>query len=199
MVQRLSTNTRSHDAFFQIGKGNDTAMEKLLHWTLTAFMILAIAACNGGGGDSAGGNDNGSDNSGTVPKGNRILEIQPSEAADGDFAGAFNLAQTAGMQSASLALDWNAIDIGTDNGSPVYADDPDTDFLAIANACYPNSNTKLSLQLMCESSIRFQIGAPGSVSADVALVFPGLFPANSPLPSRPAEQRHPRRFHNIPA
>jgi hypothetical protein len=70
-------------------------------------MILAVAACNGGG-----GNDNGSDDSGAVPKGNRILEIQTSEPADGDFAGAFNLAQTVGMQSASLALDWNAIDIG---------------------------------------------------------------------------------------
>ena len=66
--------------------GDEADMEKMIHWILTAFLILAIAACNGGGG---GGNDNGSDNSPAVPKGNRILEIQSSEPADGDFAGAF--------------------------------------------------------------------------------------------------------------
>ena len=113
---------------------------------VAAFMILAIAACNGGG-----GNGNGSENTAAVPKGNRVLEIQSSEPADGDFAGAFNLAQTVGMESASLAQDWNDIDIGTDNStvppSPIYADDPDTDFLTIANSCYPISNTKLSLLL----------------------------------------------------
>ena len=49
-------------------------MDKIIYWTLTAFMILAVSTCNGGG-----GNDNGSDNSGAVPKGNRVLEIQSSE------------------------------------------------------------------------------------------------------------------------
>jgi hypothetical protein len=128
-------------------------MQKGVHWTLAAFLILALAACSGGGGDGGPVDEtgNGSDDSGAVPKGDRVLEIHVSEPADGDFAGAFNLAQTIGMQSASLAVDWNAIDIGTDNStappSPIYADDPDTDFLAIANSCYPNTNTKVSLLL----------------------------------------------------
>jgi len=86
-----------------------------------------------------------------VGKGVRILEIQVNEPASGDFSGAFNLAQSIGMQSASLSLDWNSIDIGSDNStvpaSPIYASDPATDFLAIANACYPNSSTRLSLML----------------------------------------------------
>lgn len=121
-------------------------MEKVKHWTITAFVILVIAACSGGGGN---GDKNPIDRA--VAKGDRILEIQTSEPANGDFAAAFNLAQTVGMESASLAVDWNEIDIGTDNNTvppiPIYANDPDTDFLAIANSCYPNTNTKLSLML----------------------------------------------------
>ena len=84
-----------------------------------------------------------------MPKGDRILEIQVSEPASGDFVGAFNLAQSIGMESASLSVDWNGIDVGTDpiTGEPIYADDPATDFLTIANGCYPNSDTELSLML----------------------------------------------------
>jgi hypothetical protein len=84
-----------------------------------------------------------------VQKGTRVLEVQVSEPANGDFAGAFNLAQTIGTEAASLSLDWSAIDIGTDmtTGAPVYANDPATDFLSIVNGCYPNSGTQLSLML----------------------------------------------------
>ena len=79
----------------------------------------------------------------------RILEIDVIPAADGDFARAFDFAQEAGMQAISMSLDWNTIDIGTDDTTdpptPTYASDPD--FLEIANACYPNSNTMVSLTL----------------------------------------------------
>jgi len=119
-------------------------MDRLKILFLAALMLQGC-----GGGASAPMSPAPPAGSGVVPKGNRLLEIQVSEPASGDFTGAFNLAQTVGMQSASLALDWNDIDIGTDNlsGLPIYANDPETDFLAIANGCYPNSGTKLSLLL----------------------------------------------------
>ena len=85
------------------------------------------------------------------PPTDRILEIDVIPAADGDFARAFDVAQEAGMQAVSMSVDWNTIDIGTDDTTdpptPIYAPDPDTDFLAIANACYPNTNTMVSLTL----------------------------------------------------
>ena len=117
--------------------------QKLLLASIT--LATLVTACGGGGGGGSGGG------LAPQPRGARVLEIQTSEPANGDFVGAFNLAQSIGMQSASLSLDWNAVDIGTDNStvppSPIYANDPATDFLAIANGCYPNSGTRLSLML----------------------------------------------------
>ncbi|MFQ6007100.1 MAG: hypothetical protein ACE5OQ_16540, partial [Woeseia sp.] len=117
---------------------------------ILCLALLLFAACGGGGSYGNSGNTGGS-GPGIVAKGNRLLEIQTSEPANGDFAGAFNLAQTIGMDSASLSVDWNAIDIGTDlttvPPSPIYANDPATDFLSIANGCYRNTNTRLSLML----------------------------------------------------
>lgn len=111
-------------------------------------LAILLSGCGGGGG---GGGAGGTGAMAPIAKGARVLEIQTSEPANGDFAGAFNLAQTIGMESASLSVDWNDIDIGTDNGTvpptPIYASDPATDFLAIANGCYPNSGTRLSLML----------------------------------------------------
>lgn len=119
---------------------------------LTIALIAAVSGCGGGGGSAQPLPPLPSPPPTTVvPKGDRVLEIQVSEPANGDFAGAFNLAQSVGMESASLSLDWNGVDIGTDNTvvppAPIYANDPATDFLAIANGCYPNSGTKLSLML----------------------------------------------------
>ncbi|MFQ5547618.1 MAG: hypothetical protein ACE5FV_04950 [Woeseia sp.] len=117
---------------------------------ILSLAILLIAACGGGGG-YGNSNNTGGGGPGVVAKGNRLLEIQTSEPANGDFAGAFNLAQSIGMDSASLSVDWNAIDIGTDltavPPTPIYANDPATDFLSIANGCYRNTNTRLSLML----------------------------------------------------
>ena len=119
---------------------------------LLILAALTFAACGGNGSSTPANTGNGNTGgTGVVPKGARLMEIQVSEPASGDFAAAFNLAQTAGMDSASLSVDWNGVDIGTDNNTvpptPIYASDPNTDFLAIANGCYPNSNTKLSLML----------------------------------------------------
>jgi len=124
-------------------------MDQPIH-ILPILASLVLVACGGGSTPGNTGNVN-PGGSGVVAKGNRLMEIQVSAPANGDFAAAFNLAQTVGMDSASLSLDWNGIDIGTDNNTvpptPIYANDPGTDFLAIANGCYPNSNTKLSLML----------------------------------------------------
>lgn len=128
-------------------------MQHLRRWVLLAFVGAVLGGC-GGGGSGRGSTVPPVTPDPTppqvVPKGARILEIQVSDPADGDFAGAFNLAQAVGMESASLSVDWNGIDIGTDTSTvpptPIYADS-DPDFLAIANRCYPNSNTKLSMML----------------------------------------------------
>lgn len=108
-----------------------------------------LIACGGGG---SGADSTNTPEPTVVAKGSRIFEIQTSEPASGDFEGAFNLAQSIGMQSASMSIDWNQLDIGTDNSTipptPIYLNPPpDTDFLAIADGCYPNSSTRLSFML----------------------------------------------------
>ena len=127
-------------------------MESARYLTLivAAFCGIGFTAC--GGGDSGGAAIPPSPPPGgpaVVQKGSRVLEIQVSTPADGDFVGGFREAQTVGMESASLSLDWNGVDIGTDpnTGAPIFADDPATDFLDAANRCYPNTDTKLSLML----------------------------------------------------
>ncbi len=115
------------------------------------MLLLLIAGCGGSGGSGNNGNGGDPGLNNVVPRGARLLEIHVSEPASGDFVTAFNAAQAVGMDAASLSLDWNAIDIGTDLATdpptPIYADDPVTDFLTIANGCYPNSDTKVSLLL----------------------------------------------------
>jgi len=111
---------------------------------------LFLVACGGSPSpDNTGSSNPGG--TGVVPRGDRLMEIQVSEPANGDFVSGFNLAQSIGMDSASLSVDWSGIDTGTDTSTvpptPIYASDPAADFLAIANGCYPNSNTRLSLIL----------------------------------------------------
>lgn len=116
---------------------------------IVAVAMYALSAC-GGGSDPAPPTGNPPPPT-VIAKGSRLLEIQTNVPASGDFALAFNLAQSIGMDSASLSVNWNGIDIGTDNTTvpptPIYLNDPDADFLAIANACYRNTDTKLSLML----------------------------------------------------
>lgn len=120
---------------------------RITNW-ITLLAAVALTSCGGG---TAATQAPVTPPTGIVPKGSRLLEIQVNESAGIDFVNAFNLAQTVGMDSISLSLDWNGIDIGTDNTAvppaPIYASDPAGDFLAIANSCYPNSNTRLSLML----------------------------------------------------
>lgn len=125
-------------------------MDRRITILLGVLTALVLAACSGSPSSSIV-NPPPPPGTSVVQKGDRVLEIQVSEPANGDFTGSFNLAQSIGMQSASLSVDWNDLDIGTDNTTvpptPIYASDPGSDFLAIANACYPNSNTRLSLML----------------------------------------------------
>lgn len=119
---------------------------------LTPLIAALAAGCGGSGGStSEPAAAAPPPASGPVQRGSRLLEIDVTAAADGDFAGAFNLASSIGMQSISVSLDWTDIDIGTDSTTsppvPVYQTDPDANFLAIANGCYPNSGTLVSLTL----------------------------------------------------
>jgi hypothetical protein len=115
------------------------------------LLVPLIAACGNDNASDEPANENDPISPEVVPKGARLLEIHVNEPAGGDFAEAFNISQSVGMDAASLSLDWNSIDIDTDQTtdppSPIYANDPATDFLAIANICYPNSNTKISMML----------------------------------------------------
>jgi len=105
--------------------------------------LLTLSAC--------GGNNNNNTAAGGPTKGDRILEIDVTAAADGDFATAFDTALAAGMESISLSVDWNQIDIGTDSSVfppvPIYETDPNQDFPAIANFCYPKTGTGITFTL----------------------------------------------------
>ena len=118
---------------------------------LCVFTQMIVACGGGGSGDSAPAAQVTPPTPMPLAKGERILEIDVNQASDNDFAAAFNLANKIGMQSATLSLDWTLIDIGTNTGvsptAPIFQTDPDLNFLAIANACYPNSNTRVSLTL----------------------------------------------------
>jgi len=53
-----------------------------------------------------------------------------------------------GAESQTFSVDWNAIDLGSDgNGDPIFAGGEGSELLALANACYPNSNTRISMML----------------------------------------------------
>lgn len=83
-----------------------------------------------------------------VQKGERILEIQVNETADGEFVTSFNQALALGAQSQTFSVDWSAIDLGVDgDGEPIYDGGVGSELLALANACYPNSGTRISMML----------------------------------------------------
>jgi len=85
------------------------------------------------------------------PRGERILEMDITPAESRDYAAAFSEASRFGMQSTSLSLDWTVIETGLDTSvqppQPIYQTDPDFDYLAIADYCYPLTDTGVSLTL----------------------------------------------------
>ncbi len=86
-----------------------------------------------------------------VEQGQRVMEIDITLPADEDFEAAFEKARPLGLESLSVSLNWTTIEISQDNSvnppTPIYETDPDKDFLAIVNACFPSSNMKVSLTL----------------------------------------------------
>ena len=123
----------------------------LASWTLTAALISTVLFMLQSCGGTSGNSPTAASPPAVVQKGNRLIEIDINEAADNDFAAAFNRGQSVGMDSVSLSIDWNLIDIGSDQSTtpptPIYQTDPGLNFLAIANSCYPNSGTMVSLTL----------------------------------------------------
>ncbi len=115
------------------------------------LLIVFLTGCGGGGGSTTSPAGNQSPPAMVVAKGNRIMEIDLTLPADEDFISAFNKGRDLGIESISVSLDWTLIEIGLDQNTspstPIYENNPDNDFLAIINGCYPPSNMKASLTL----------------------------------------------------
>ena len=79
--------------------------------------------------------------SAAVPRGDRTLSIDVNEAADGDYDPAFRLGREVGAQAVSLSIPWDTFEVAPGVFSP------EPDFLAIANAYYPASDTSLAITL----------------------------------------------------
>ena len=73
------------------------------------------------------------------PKGDRILAIDVTEPADGDYDAAISTAIDAGAEAVSLSLFWDDIEISPNEYNP------NPTFLEIANAYYPTRNIALDL------------------------------------------------------
>ncbi|NOY99848.1 MAG: hypothetical protein GXP40_11735 [Chloroflexi bacterium] len=76
-----------------------------------------------------------------VPKGGRILSIDVTDPADGDYDAALRAALSAGAQAVGLSVFWD--DIETAPGEY----QPNPNFLEIANAYYPARRTAIDLVL----------------------------------------------------
>lgn len=118
--------------------------------------------------------------------------------ADGEFAASFNEALAMGAESQTFSVDWNAIDLGSDgNGDPIFAGGEGSELLALANACYPNSNTRISMMLrhittlaigseidlyLTTASLRDERAVFYAAVADYARDrYQALYPAKAPL------------------
>jgi len=86
------------------------------------------------------GSAGGSNEPEIVLKGNRILALDINAAEGSDFGTAFNTALSVGIELDTVALAWDDLD-DLNNGGP------GLNFLAIANAFYPPSNTSLSISI----------------------------------------------------
>ncbi len=76
-----------------------------------------------------------------LPRGSRQLSIDITEGRDGDFNKAFDLAADIGIDVTELSIYWDEIETSPD----VY--NPETNWLAIANAFYSANNTAVSLTI----------------------------------------------------
>jgi hypothetical protein len=75
------------------------------------------------------------------PKGERLLSIDFTMAADGDFGNAFMLARSVGMQVTSLSLPWDELEPTLGH----YGTDPN--WLELANDFYAQQGVAISLSL----------------------------------------------------
>ncbi|MHC4862356.1 MAG: hypothetical protein ACYTDY_19950 [Planctomycetota bacterium] len=73
------------------------------------------------------------------PRGERLLGVDVSEAADGDYGKAFHCARGAGMNAVSLSLSWGDVE-----KEPGKFDNP---YPAIANIYFPPQNVLVSLMI----------------------------------------------------
>ena len=76
-----------------------------------------------------------------VPRGDRMLGIDVSEAEGEDYDQAFQLAREAGMQFTSLSVAWDDLEPRPGEFAP------DPDWLAIANLYYPAQHVPLALTI----------------------------------------------------
>ncbi len=76
-----------------------------------------------------------------VPKGERILSIDVTEADDSDFDTALNQAKAAGADTISLTVFWDDIEISPETY------EPDPNWLEIANLYYPSKDMQVTLTL----------------------------------------------------
>jgi hypothetical protein len=87
-----------------------------------------------------------------VPRGDRLLGIDVSEAADGDYDAAFDLARRAGIDFTSLTVYWDDLDLP--DGFK-----PEPDYLAIAESYYPTRDTAIALTVAPIDTNRLRVPA----------------------------------------
>ncbi len=106
---------------------------------LGLISLLVLAGCGGGSNAPGAGPDW------------RVLGIHASEASDGDFDAAVNLAVSAGARALHLHLDWSGLE-----GAP---ETYDATFPDIANIYYPARGIPLYLTLRPINTVRREVPA----------------------------------------
>lgn len=101
-----------------------------------------------------------------LPKGNRRLEIDITDAENGDFDQSIALVKEVGAESVSLSVFWDEIE----TAPGVFA--PDPNWLEIANLYYPEQDFQLSLviSVLDTSEIRLPIDLAGNSFADPEVI-----------------------------
>jgi hypothetical protein len=87
-----------------------------------------------------------------APRGDRLLGIDVSAAADGDYGTAFDLARQAGIDFTSLTVYWDDLDLPAGFRS-------DPDYLAIAESYYPARDTAIALTVAPIDTNRIRLPA----------------------------------------
>lgn len=106
---------------------------------LLVFFILVAAmyGCDASAEITSNVKDPSFDN--VVPRGNRRLEIDITDAENGDYDQSISLVKGAGAESVSLSVFWDEIEISPGTFSP------DPNWLEIANLYYPGQDLQVSL------------------------------------------------------